>query len=595
MEEGRIPDTAITASSSYEAKSVGPQNARYGILLCGSSPRVKEILLLHKKLEFILYRLEGRQLFEQLFVKYKKTFQGVAEVKMLLDKRVIILHFLAFMISLTSLLVTQSEVTYSSSPEPNSMALSYSFQFLKTLPFKIAVIPKRIYYRVFISNVGYLDLNGNAVFCLIIWKYDFTVESMFSAEVKRRLEFRDEIGNISYKLLATHSKMVDMNEVQVSRAVVLREQGWTYRQIAADLCPSYTEPSNDTERLDCTREDKVKIKRQDSALESELYTSMTESFRTTPNEILAILCSTSKRFCEPECLTEFESNAKWRLTGLLNGIEENYFELCSCYAARKGKEEQLYSATLQDSLRLLGEFNISLSTIGLLSLTREWYGQLSQEAQRMKRLLKLLAEREEIPCGGSSFVFTCWLVGLRSERQFFLIIALAKETVKFAHKEEGRRRARARQCLPAASLHESFNEFGHIMERNGIRNEECGWLSHIMRFWCGNEICSLRRPLADPENYQYCGIRRASLLIEELWALVYVIFGATPLKGWKDATRGNASQASVGVVHTLGQSSTLKSKVIVISKKLITVKAQEKFPSTVTQKNFYPYTCDALF
>lgn len=28
MEEGRIPDTAITASSSYEAKSVGPQNAR---------------------------------------------------------------------------------------------------------------------------------------------------------------------------------------------------------------------------------------------------------------------------------------------------------------------------------------------------------------------------------------------------------------------------------------------------------------------------------------------------------------------------------------------------------------------------------------
>ncbi|KAJ9584497.1 hypothetical protein L9F63_021151, partial [Diploptera punctata] len=29
MEEGRIPDTAITASSSYEAKSVGPQNARH--------------------------------------------------------------------------------------------------------------------------------------------------------------------------------------------------------------------------------------------------------------------------------------------------------------------------------------------------------------------------------------------------------------------------------------------------------------------------------------------------------------------------------------------------------------------------------------
>lgn len=29
MEEGRIPDEAITASSSYEMKSVGPQNARY--------------------------------------------------------------------------------------------------------------------------------------------------------------------------------------------------------------------------------------------------------------------------------------------------------------------------------------------------------------------------------------------------------------------------------------------------------------------------------------------------------------------------------------------------------------------------------------
>lgn len=29
MEEGRIPDTAISASSSYEIKSVGPQNARW--------------------------------------------------------------------------------------------------------------------------------------------------------------------------------------------------------------------------------------------------------------------------------------------------------------------------------------------------------------------------------------------------------------------------------------------------------------------------------------------------------------------------------------------------------------------------------------
>lgn len=28
MEAGRIPDSAISASSSYEAKSVGPQNAR---------------------------------------------------------------------------------------------------------------------------------------------------------------------------------------------------------------------------------------------------------------------------------------------------------------------------------------------------------------------------------------------------------------------------------------------------------------------------------------------------------------------------------------------------------------------------------------
>uniref|UniRef100_A0A6P7FC65 Uncharacterized protein LOC114326810 isoform X2 n=1 Tax=Diabrotica virgifera virgifera TaxID=50390 RepID=A0A6P7FC65_DIAVI len=31
MEEGRIPDHAISASSSYEAKSVGPQNARYDL------------------------------------------------------------------------------------------------------------------------------------------------------------------------------------------------------------------------------------------------------------------------------------------------------------------------------------------------------------------------------------------------------------------------------------------------------------------------------------------------------------------------------------------------------------------------------------
>lgn len=31
MEEGKIPDEAITASSSYEMKSVGPQNARYKI------------------------------------------------------------------------------------------------------------------------------------------------------------------------------------------------------------------------------------------------------------------------------------------------------------------------------------------------------------------------------------------------------------------------------------------------------------------------------------------------------------------------------------------------------------------------------------
>lgn len=31
MEEGKIPDDAITASSSYETKSVGPQNARYAL------------------------------------------------------------------------------------------------------------------------------------------------------------------------------------------------------------------------------------------------------------------------------------------------------------------------------------------------------------------------------------------------------------------------------------------------------------------------------------------------------------------------------------------------------------------------------------
>lgn len=33
MEEGKIPDNAITASSSYEMKSVGPQNARFVIPL----------------------------------------------------------------------------------------------------------------------------------------------------------------------------------------------------------------------------------------------------------------------------------------------------------------------------------------------------------------------------------------------------------------------------------------------------------------------------------------------------------------------------------------------------------------------------------
>lgn len=36
MEEGRIPDDAITASSSYEMKSVGPQNARYEISLAAA-------------------------------------------------------------------------------------------------------------------------------------------------------------------------------------------------------------------------------------------------------------------------------------------------------------------------------------------------------------------------------------------------------------------------------------------------------------------------------------------------------------------------------------------------------------------------------
>lgn len=40
-----------------------------------------------------------------------------------------------------------------------------------------------------------------------------------------------------------------------------------------------------------------------------------------------------------------------------------------------------------------------------------------------------------------------------------------------------------------------FNEFGHIMERTGMRNEEWGWLQCIMRFWCGNEICYLQRDL----------------------------------------------------------------------------------------------------
>ncbi|PSN30027.1 hypothetical protein C0J52_26414 [Blattella germanica] len=42
------------------------------------------------------------------------------------------------------------------------------------------------------------------------------------------------LGSVHYTV-KRHSKMVDMNEIRVLRAVVLREQGWTYRQIAADL------------------------------------------------------------------------------------------------------------------------------------------------------------------------------------------------------------------------------------------------------------------------------------------------------------------------------------------------------------------------
>ena len=46
---------------------------------------------------------------------------------------------------------------------------------------------------------------------------------------------------------------------------------------------------------------------------------------------------------------------------------------------------------------------------------------------------------------------------------------------------------------------EIFNEFGHIMERNGIRNEEWLALQHYEIF-CENEICSCWSPETDPDK-----------------------------------------------------------------------------------------------
>jgi hypothetical protein len=43
-----------------------------------------------------------------------------------------------------------------------------------------------------------------------------------------------------------------------------------------------------------------------------------------------------------------------------------------------------------------------------------------------------------------------------------------------------------------------LNEFGRIMERIGMRNEERVCLQYIMRFWCGNEVSFLQTSLVTP-------------------------------------------------------------------------------------------------
>jgi hypothetical protein len=59
-----------------------------------------------------------------------------------------------------------------------------------------------------------------------------------------------------------------------------------------------------------------------------------------------------------------------------------------------------------------------------------------------------------------------------------------------------------------------LNEFGRIMERIGMRNEERVCLQCIMRFWCGNEVSFLQtsfsdvshieRSTAPPFMHKYC-------------------------------------------------------------------------------------------
>lgn len=67
MEEGKIPDEAITASSSYEMKSVGPQNARYK----------KIISTIHAHIHTHMYDLNHSCNNSRILVEYDKRRTAV--------------------------------------------------------------------------------------------------------------------------------------------------------------------------------------------------------------------------------------------------------------------------------------------------------------------------------------------------------------------------------------------------------------------------------------------------------------------------------------------------------------------------------------